>query len=427
MSSTNHLTAPGSLGASPGGLSGGKWRSGRLARRLLKLVGRTADVLVATSSAPSMGTIERRSEKDMPMTHALRQRPDRDTNDQPGSVGLVLTGGTIGAEEDDSVLSVGRDPTRAETGLLADVWPSSSGEPHIVVATPLRQLSENLKPTDWISIAEAVRNLVETENVTGVVVLHGTDTMAYTAAALSFLLGDLDKPIVLTGSNVPSGQPGSDAARNVHTALVAALNLGPGTYVAFAGGADLPGRIYLGTRLRKLRASEEAFASINRELVGVVESEKVVPRQLYASSHDHHYIQAIDDRVLALRLYPGLDFELAFEAVRSGDVRGVVIELYASATGPDTSDRFSVTRFIRRCSDHGVIGGTTVAESPVSNGKTYETTVAIQAAGGVFLRDMLPETATVKMMWALGQSAERNVEQVRDLMLRPIAGEMKPA
>ncbi len=356
------------------------------------------------------------------MTQALSQRVDRDKDGQACLVGLVLTGGTIGAEEDDSVLSVGQDPTQAEAGLLASVWPGP-GEPDIAVASPLRQLSENLEPRDWILIADAARDLIEARSVTSVLILHGTDTMAYTAAAMSFLLADIDRPIILTGSILPSGHPRSDAARNVHAALVAAQKLQRGTYVAFAGGPNLPGLVHLGTRVRKLRASQNAFASINRDLVGVVESDTLVERQLHLARVDRPYVSAIDEHVLALRLYPGLDLDIAFDAATRGGIRGVVVELYASATGPDTDDRFSVTRFIHRCTAKGIVVGTTVVESPESNGKTYETTIAIQAAGGVFLRDMLTETAIVKMMWALAQPSN-NFEAVRELMLRPIAGEL---
>jgi L-asparaginase type I len=358
------------------------------------------------------------------MTQVLNHTSRKDGDGRACSVGLVLTGGTIGAQEADSVLSVGEDPTAAEVGLLASMWPGPD-EPNISVASPLRQLSENLEPQDWIPIADAARELVLTKNATSILILHGTDTMAYTAAALSFLLSDLDIPIVLTGSNVPSGQRGSDAEHNVRSALIAAHALQRGTYVVFAGGVNCPGRVYLGTRVRKLQASsQKAFISVNRDLVGVVESDHFEDRQPYLIEANRRYRNDIDDRVLALRLYPGLDLDMEFQAAVDRGIRGVVIELYASATGPDTDNRFSVTRFIRRCTElkEKIVVGTTVAVSPKTNGKTYETTVAIHAAGGMFLRDMLPEVATVKMMWALAQSDDPDV--VRDLMLRPIAGEL---
>jgi glutamyl-tRNA(Gln) amidotransferase subunit D len=125
---------------------------------------------------------------------------------------------------------------------------------------------------------------------------------------------------------------------------------------------------------------------------------------------------------MALRLHPGLDFEVAFGAVLAGECRGVVVELYASATGPDTDDAHSLPRFIRRCGERGVPVLTTVNIAPGQEGNPYETTVAVAEAGGVFLEGMLPETAIVKLMWALAQHDD--ADDVKRLMATPIAGDM---
>jgi L-asparaginase/Glu-tRNA(Gln) amidotransferase subunit D len=381
------------------------------------------DALRLSVSAPHDATMEPRTTR-LPLDEVASQAPDSVSTPQRSVVGLVLTGGTIGAQADESVLWVGEHPTQAEAGLLTKAW-RGTGTPYVIVKDPLRQLSENLEPEQWIRIAIAVRELAEHDGASSVLVLHGTDTMPYTAAALSFLLCDLDVPVVLTGSNVPSSQKGSDAQRNVATAVAAMNSLGPGVYVCFAGGPHLPGYVYLGTHVRKLRASGAAFASINRDPVGIVKDDHMRPLAPYARETTlRNYKSRIDDHVLALRLYPGLDFDSAFQTVLAGDVRGVVVELYASATGPVTThDRFSLTRFIRHCTERKIPVMTTIPELPAGNGNRYETTLAIEEAGGTFLHDMLPETAIVKMMWALGQS--RSATELRDLMLRPIAGELR--
>lgn len=345
-------------------------------------------------------------------------------SDRQPSVGLVLTGGTIGAERHGLVLSVGSQPSGAETALLTSAWPAADA-PRVAVAEPLRKLSENLTPRDWPAIAAAVRGLVEVDDVDGVLVLHGTDTMAYTAAALSFLLCDVERPIVLTGSKLPSSEPASDAPDNVRAALVALLAMGSGTYVAFGGGEDAAASIHLGTRVRKALGAGEAFASVNRQPVATVHGNRLTPLQPYAHRVGERSIQDVDEHVLALRLYPGLDFGAAHDTVRRGGVRGVVVELYPSATGPDTGDRFSLPAFIRRCAERGVIVATASPGAPPSGASSYETTLAIADAGGVFVHDMTTETATVKMMWALAQSPEREV--VRRLLLSPIAGELAPS
>jgi L-asparaginase len=359
------------------------------------------------------------------MTHVRQHDTSERSQDSDCAVGLVLTGGTIGAEEDNLILSVGTDPTRTETELLERVWPGD-GNPIVTVATPVRKLSENLLPEDWLKIAHAIRDLVNRAKVCGVLVLHGTDTMGYTAAALSFLLCDLDCPIVLTGSNLPSTEKGSDAEHNVHAALVALRSLTAGTYVAFAGELDLPGQVYLGTRVRKLRASGEAFKSVNRNVIGTVKDGVLDEKYPHTPLLHAGFRQGLDDRVLALRLYPGLDLSLTLDAVKAGALHGVVVELYASATGPtDTDDRrFSLPWFIEECAANNVVVATTVSEVSAKNGKTYATTLAIKRAGGVFLDDMTTETATVKLMWALAQTS--GIEAVCELMRRPIAGEIDP-
>src|SRR5438128_10331360 len=93
----------------------------------------------------------------------------------------------------------------AVADLTSDRWPGPK-RPSVAIRYPLRQLSENLEPQDWLSIADSICELAEHERIIGALVLHGTDTMAYTASALSFFLTDIDFPVVLTGSNIPSGQ-----------------------------------------------------------------------------------------------------------------------------------------------------------------------------------------------------------------------------
>ncbi|MHB8233921.1 MAG: asparaginase domain-containing protein [Solirubrobacteraceae bacterium] len=342
-------------------------------------------------------------------------------------IGLVATGGTIGAAHDGRALSVGARPTSSEAGLVAAAWPGE-GEPRVAVAQPLRKLSENLVPSDWPRIAADVRRLVEVDGAAGVLVLHGTDTMAYTAAALSYLLADLAQPVVLTGSKLPAEQAGSDAPANVRAALVALRELRGGVYVVSGAGERAPSRVYLGTRVRKQRDGEATFASIGREPVATIADDRLTLVQAHAHRPRPSSAQAIDERVLALRLYPGLDFAAAAAAVASADARAVIVELYGSATGPATEDRFSLPAFIGACAERGTLVATCSPGAPgavAGPPQAYETTLAIAQAGGVSLRDMTFEAAVVKAMWALAQRTQ--AAQPAELMLEPIAGELAGA
>ena len=145
-------------------------------------------------------------------------------------VGLVLTGGTIGSEVVGEEVRLRTKGPSSELGFL-----SSDEGPGCEVVRPLRKLSENITPADWVTIADAVVELVDRHGVSGVVVLHGTDTAAYTAAALTFLTAGLEVPVVLTGSNVPATAPDSDAPTNVRDAILAAKHLERGAYLSFSG------------------------------------------------------------------------------------------------------------------------------------------------------------------------------------------------
>jgi L-asparaginase/Glu-tRNA(Gln) amidotransferase subunit D len=311
---------------------------------------------------------------------------------------------------------VDEENMEAELEILQKV---SSQQLLISFRSPLRTLSENLRPRDWPLIAGAVRELVA-EGVETVVVFHGTDTMAYTAAALSFLLSDLEIPIVLTGANIPLVDEDSDAPINALSSLVALQHLQAGVYIVFAGASHLPGLVHLGTCVRKLRASGSAFSSINRPVVAEVDGEFFRPRRLYQPVLQPLRGQAVEERVMQLRLYPGCDLDAAFDSLSRSEARGLVIELYASATGPATAE-YSLPLMVERCVTSGVPVVVTTATPLVPSHQFHETTMMIANAGAIFLQGMLPETATVKLMWALAQGGD--AEELVSLLREEIAGE----
>jgi L-asparaginase/Glu-tRNA(Gln) amidotransferase subunit D len=156
--------------------------------------------------------------------------------------------------------------------------------------------------------------------------------------------------------------------------------------------------------------------------VATVRDDELVALEPYEHRACERPVQQVDGRVLAVRLYPGLDFDALHSAITHGGVRGVVVELYPSATGPDTGDRFSLPAFVRRCAESEVIVAATSPGSAPEGGTAYETTLAIADAGALLLADMSVEAATVKLMWALAQSPR--AQTVRRLMLTAIAGEL---
>lgn len=346
---------------------------------------------------------------------------------QPHRVGLVLTGGTIGsgvgsrASQEKLVRLL--DGAGGEIPELDLIWKATprAGDIEFSVRRPIGLLSENLVPRDWIPMAKTIRSLVSEDEVQAVLVLHGTDTMAYTSAAMAFMLGGLQVPVVLTGANKPSDQAGTDAFRNVRDSLAALQQLEPGVFIVFAGRPRAAARVHLGTRVRKVRASGYAFESVGRRPLGTIRDGKLERLWTPDAPVPVHSRVAVESRVLSLRMYPGLDLRAISESMGAAKTRGVVLELYPSFTAPTGSSRFSTPRFVEACTDEGIPVVATVANEPTGRPNLYESRTALEAAGAEVVH-MLPETATVKLMWALGLRRRR--ESALELMRTQIAGEI---
>lgn len=341
--------------------------------------------------------------------------------------GIVLTGGTVGSTylEDeangDSTVRFGSEPATVpapEFDLLMRSDPFALRE--IAVRRPVQLLSENFLPEDWPRIAGAVRDLVEVEGAEEVLVFHGTDTMAYTAAALAFLLPGIAAPVVLTGANRPADRDGTDAYANVAASFHALAAVPDGVYIVFAGAPNRPGLIYSPTRSRKLHASGRAFASINRRPLGRVDDDVVLFRGPSRVEGPLPELAGPDPAVMRMQLFPGLDLDSYGKLLIDYGIRGVVIELYPSFTASERADRYSLQRFTARCADHGCLVFAAVGKHPAGKPSVYETTSALGRTD-VHVVSMIPETATVKLMLALG--ATNDPARVVEVMDTEYAGE----
>ncbi|MHB8319952.1 MAG: asparaginase [Acidimicrobiales bacterium] len=333
-------------------------------------------------------------------------------------IGVVLTGGTVGSTHGpDSLIRIGD----SEEQLLVD-------HPDLVVEQPLRKLSEDMEPSDWLLIAESVRRLAK-DGVSGVTILHGTDTMSYSACALSFLLNDINIPVVFTGSMIPPGNPFSDAVTNFEDALVAARSLPSGVFVSFSGVLNHPSSVHLGTRVRKVRAAGTGFASIGANPVAKVESGTLVMNEQYAPKRQpigpsaKKLTSRVDDRVLFLQLYPGCPLNTLADTVVKSEIKAVSIELFASLTGPCSSSTMSLPGFVAECNAHGVTVVGSTNDGVKRHTAWYESTKAFVDVGGLLLPGMLPEAATVKLMWALPLTTNRS--DLEDLMMQTVADEFR--
>jgi len=272
-----------------------------------------------------------------------------------------------------------------------------------------------IQPEDWVTIGRAVfENLNDYD---GIVITHGTDTLAYTSSALSFMLRNVPIPVVLTGSMLPITEPNSDAPRNLKTALTFAMKGFPGVYVAFMD------KVMLGTRVSKVHSlGLNAFQSINYPDVAYIKGDEVVIRHRpELLTGEPEFDPAMDPNVVHLRLTPGLSPEVFIAVAERVD--GIVLEGYGAGGIPYRGRNLlgAVSRVTGKkpvvMTSQALYGGVDLTR--------YEVGRRALEAGVIPAGDMTKEATLVKLMWALGHS--KSVEEVREIMGRNIAGELSSA
>lgn len=320
---------------------------------------------------------------------------------------LLSTGGTIA-----SVIS--------DSGLV----PKKSGEqlikllgklPFEIEVKDILQLdSSNIQPEEWKFIAEEIfkyRN-----DYDGIVVSHGTDTMAYTASMLSFMLQGIEIPVVLTGSQVPINVVLSDAPDNLRLAFTAATKCAPGIYLAFDR------KVMLGCRTVKVRTTNfNAFESVNVPPVAKITSDGMVfEKKVKAVSGPCKLNTDIDSHVSLVKLFPGFDPNLLFAMAKSG-CHGIVIEAYGM--GGMNYIRRNMVGAVGKLIRQGI---PVIASSQClyerSDLTKYEVGRLALLEGAISAHDMTSECAITKLMWALGQSMD--VHQVAQFFNTNVVGEV---
>jgi L-asparaginase/Glu-tRNA(Gln) amidotransferase subunit D len=315
-------------------------------------------------------------------------------------IGVVITGGTIAGSVIDNVVASSADRDASARSLLSALESKSD----LLVRSPLSVMSEDMEPSDWVVIARAVHELTS-EGVQGVLILHGTDTAAFTCAALSFMCASLSIPVVVTGSNQPADQPHSDAVNNMIGAIVALGNLPRGCFLSFAGGEQETSRVFAGARVRKLHAGGQPYQSVGAPIVASVEMDGRFLLNVSAKgllelpSAPPPTELGIDKGVTLCSLYPGFDFRGLDYLVEERGYRTVVLQLYGSLSAPTSSTDIDCATFASRCRDRGVTVIGCPHEPPVGSLLDYESTVKLREAGVVIAPTMLPEVAYVKAVW----------------------------
>ena len=333
-----------------------------------------------------------------------------------GGIELLMTGGTIASRVDYETGGV--RPVSGEEEILA-FYPELRELGAVRITPVLDVLSENITPDDWLTLAGKVVEAFG-RGAEGVVIAHGTDTMGFTAAVLSFLLDDLPGPVVLVGAQRSPDRPSSDGPSNLYAAARVARERGLGEVVVVmhAGLSDDRFAIHRGTWVRKMHSSRrDAFESRNGPPLGTVDASGVhlSPAVRRPSPGPARLDGPLDARGGLLTFYPGLSPAKARQF--ADGLRGVV--LAGTGLGHVAVEHLP---WIREATARGaVVAMTTQCLEGVVDPYVYATGRELLRAGVVFLDDLLPETAYAKLLWALGHAS--TAHEVRELLLRERVGE----
>jgi len=338
-----------------------------------------------------------------------------------GKVQIIYTGGTIGM--------VRQDPTNRLSPLIPANWdqfsdavPSLNDLPvHVDVhqMTPID--SSNMFPGYWLEIARVIGdNYGEYD---GFVILHGTDTMTYTAAGLSFLLENLDKPVIVTGSQLPIVEARSDAVQNLDSAVMFAspadfhLPIVPEVCLYFNNV------LLRGNRTRKISSSGyTGFDTPNYPRLAQVGehiriNEKVVrPRPtegFFANT-------SLETNVMLFDIFPGISPSILNSVFAIEGLRGVVFRTYGAGNAPTGEDFLRELEHAVSRRNLAIVNITQCNQGMVEMG-LYDASAAMARIGVISGVDMTPEAALVKMMFLLGQGYD--IETVKDLMQKDMRGE----
>ncbi len=332
------------------------------------------------------------------------------------ALSILSTGGTIASKVD---YRTGAVSPQFSTEDILEAIPELGQIANIKGKVIYSILSENMRAEYWRKLAAEVYNEIK-NGAEGIIVTHGTDTMGYTAAALSFMV-QTPVPVVLVGSQRSSDRPSSDAAMNtICAAKVACSDLAEVVVVMHGSTSDNFCLIHRGTKVRKMHTSaRDAFQSINDTPIGKVIYDATdinkIRFEFFSAytkrgENELELSDKLEDKCCLIKFYPGADPAILDFFIAQQGYKGIVLE--GTGLGHVSAEWIpGVARAIKQ-------GIPVVMTSQCLYGticdRVYDTGRDLLRAGIIEGEDMLPETALVKLMWVLGQTSD--MEEVRRLM-----------
>jgi len=336
-------------------------------------------------------------------------------------IDLIMTGGTISSSLDSKTGAVKWLTSPSE---LFKFYPDIFELADIRIINPFMKASENMNYEDWQKIAKlAVKSLNE-DNVKGVIITHGTDFLHYTSAALSFMIKNLNKPVVLTYSQRSTDRGSSDAELNLYCAAKMALSdVAEVTLVGHANSADDFCYALPGAKTRKMHASRrDTFKAINSSPIAKISKKDIEIFRSYnkRNSKKAELDSSFEENVALVKFYPGQSPEILNYYAKNG-FRGIVIEM--SGLGHVlTEGGKNWVPVIRELVKKGIF----ICAAPQTlygrlDPLVYSPGRELEKAGVIYLKDILPETALVKLGYCIAKS--KNPQEVKQLLLTNLAGE----
>lgn len=331
---------------------------------------------------------------------------------------LIATGGTIAS----SISEHGLMPTFDAEQLLAFL-PDIKKSCHVTGISIMNIDSTNMLPHLMSTIAQAVFDHYPYYD--GFVISHGTDTMAYTASALTYMLRSLSKPVVVMGSQMTIDNEYTDAKQNISDAIRFALEEVAGVFVAFDG------KIMIGTRTIKMKTrSMDAFASVNFPVVATIKFGKITYNHALKYGEYSSFLEAnlnlelqykpkLCEEVFVIKMFPGIKAEI-FDYLRE-HYKGVVLESFGIGGIPSDPEHNIVMKIKELITAGVVVVVTTQCLEEGIDLDIYQVGRELAKEKVIYGGDMNTEAITMKLMWALGNL--ESMEEIKDFIERPVFGD----
>ena len=344
-------------------------------------------------------------------------------------IGLIITGGTISSRLD---YATGGVKWLMNPSELLNFAPKMFDVARISrIEKPFMLASENMSAREWKILAEKTAELLNKPENKGVIITHGTDTLHYTASALSFMLKNASKPVVLTYAQRSTDRGSSDTALNLVCSAHAALS--DIAEVMLVGHGSINDEFCLairGTKVRKMHTSRrDTFRPINDlPIAKIYENGKIeLLNENFSKRNESKKVSCdavFEDKTALIKYYPNANPDILEFLMKKG-YRGVVIEATGLGHVATAEARFDWLPTIKKCIENGMI---VCFAAQTIYGRldpyVYSPGRELLKAGVIFLEDMLPEAAYVKLGWVLGhKNLANNKERIKEMMLKNISGE----